>query len=278
MWSTPSLGHGIGLRTTHYGYLLENEPSGIDWFEIISENFFEPGGRPWAVLEKVRARLPVVMHGVSLAIGDVSPIPQSYLARLRWLIERVEPAWVSDHLCWGSFGGHYAHDLLPLPYTEEALSHVAERVLSVQDFLGRPILLENVSSYVQFTASTLTEWEFLNEITRRTDCGILLDINNIYVSSQNHGFEAKTYIDAIDRDRVRQFHIAGHSNYGSYLLDTHIGPVPEGVWELYRYAVKRFGKIPALIEWDENVPDFQTVVAESLRARAIEAEVCDVSE
>jgi uncharacterized protein len=268
-----SLGHGIGLRTTHYGHLLEHPPSGIDWFEIISENFFEPGGRPWAVLEKVRREVPVVAHGVSLGIGSVDPLPASYLSRLDWLVKRIEPVHVSDHLCWGSYQGRYAHDLLPLPYTEEALEHVATRVEQVQNQLGRSILLENVSSYVTFAESALTEWEFLNEIARRTGCSILLDVNNIFVSARNHGFSATEYIDAITPEKVMQFHLAGHTDHGSYLLDSHIGPVPSGVWELYRYAVKRFGKTPALIEWDEDVPDFDTVVVESKRAKAIEAEV-----
>lgn len=267
------LGHGIGLRTTHYGYLLENPVHGIDWFEIISENFFEPGGRPWAVLDKVRREVPVVAHGVSLGIGSVDPLNERYLDRLRWLVERIEPKYVSDHLCWGGYQGRYAHDLLPLPYTEEALGHVAERVEQVQERLGRTILLENVSSYVTFVESSLSEWEFLNEIARRTGCGILLDVNNIFVSANNHSFSAREYIDAITPEKVCQFHLAGHTNYETYILDSHIGPIPPGVWDLYRYAVKRFGAVPALIEWDEAVPDFDTVVAESQKARRIEAEV-----
>jgi uncharacterized protein len=268
-----SLGHGIGLRTTHYEHLLNNPTRGIDWFEIISENFFEPGGRPWAVLDKVRREVPVVAHGVSLGIGSVDPISPSYLSQLISLVKRIEPVYVSDHLCWGGYQGKYAHDLLPLPYTEEALQHVTERVEQVQSQLGRSILLENVSSYVVFAESSLTEWEFLNEIARRTGCGILLDINNIFVSAKNHGFSATEYIEAITPEKVMQFHLAGHTDHGSYLLDSHIGPVPSGVWELYRYAVQRFGEVSTLIEWDEDVPDFDTVVAESTRAKLIEAEV-----
>jgi uncharacterized protein len=268
-----SLGHGIGLRTTHYEYLLNNPTHNIDWFEIISENFFEPGGRPWAVLDKVRREVPVVAHGVSLGIGSVDPISPSYLSQLISLVKRIEPVYVSDHLCWGGYQGKYAHDLLPLPYTEEALQHVTERVEQVQSQLGRSILLENVSSYVVFAESSLTEWEFLNEIARRTGCGILLDINNIFVSAKNHGFSATEYIEAIIPEKVMQFHLAGHTDHGSYLLDSHIGPVPSGVWELYRYAVQRFGEVSTLIEWDEDVPDFDTVVAESTRAKLIEAEV-----
>lgn len=273
MWPVRPLGHGIGLRTTHYSHLLSAPPTGVDWFEIISENFFEPGGRPWAVLDKVRAHVPVVAHGVSLGIGSVDPIPESYLARLAWLVARVAPAWVSDHLCWGSFGGRYSHDLLPLPYTEEALSHVAARVHHVQERLGRPLMIENVSSYVSFVESTLSEWEFLSELAKRTGCGLLLDVNNVFVSANNHGFSARAFLDALDPAHIGQIHLAGHSDYGSYLLDSHVGPIPDGVWELYRYAVQRFGAVPTLVEWDEAVPAFDVVVAESARARAIEAEV-----
>jgi hypothetical protein len=273
MWPLRRLGHGIGLRTTHYGHLLEHPPTGIDWFEIISENFFEPGGRPWAVLNKVRAEVPVVAHGVSLGIGGVDPLSPSYLERLRWLVERIEPAWVSDHLCWGSFGGHYSHDLLPLPYTEEALAHISARIHTVQEFLGRPLMIENVSSYVSFAESALTEWDFLNELARRTGCGLLLDVNNVFVSANNHGFSAHEFIDTIRPEYVGQFHLAGHTHYETYILDSHIGPVPGGVWDLYRRALSRFGAIPSLVEWDEAVPDFATVVAESQRARSIEAEV-----
>jgi hypothetical protein len=273
MRPTRPLGHGVGLRTQHYGYLLESAPAGVDWIEIISENFFEPGGRPWAVLEKVRAAVPVVAHGVSLCIGGADPLSERYLSQLASLVDRVEPEWVSDHLCWGGYGGRYAHDLLPLPYTEEALAHVVSRVDAVQSRLRRPILLENVSSYVAFVESALTEWDFLNEVARRSGCGILLDINNVFVSARNHGFSATEYLDAIAPAKVGQLHLAGHTDRGDYLLDSHIGPVPGGVWELYRHAVRRFGAVPALVEWDEAVPDFEAVVAESAKARAVEAEV-----
>ena len=272
MWKKNLLGHGIGLRSKHFGHLLEHGVSGVDWFEIISENFFEPGGRPWAALDKVRAQVPVVMHGVSLGIGNSDPISDKYMEQLTTLAARVEPAWISDHLCWGANGGHYSHDLLPLPYTEEALAHTIERVNAVQDRLKRPLMLENVSSYVSFRSSTMTEWEFVNEVARRTDSGILLDVNNIYVSSKNHGFSAETYLDAIDVERVGQIHLAGHTVYETHILDSHIGPVPSPVWDLYRRAVKRFGRVPTLIEWDEGIPDYETLVDESRRAVELEKE------
>jgi uncharacterized protein (UPF0276 family) len=268
----PPVGHGIGLRTAHYTRLLEEGPASIDWFEIISENFFEPGGRPWAVLERVRRDVPVVAHGVSLGIGDTDPIDAGYIASLRVLIDRVEPAWVSDHLCWGAVGGHRSHDLLPLPYTEEALAHVIGRVCLVQERLGRRIALENVSSYVAFRASAMPEWEFISEVALRADCGILLDVNNVYVSAKNLGFDAAEYIDRIAHERVVQIHLAGHSDRGTFLFDTHVGPVPDPVWDLYRRAVRRCGAVPTLVEWDDAVPPLDVVAAEAARARAIERE------
>jgi uncharacterized protein (UPF0276 family) len=266
MFKNPDLGHGIGLRTTHFPHYLEHGAEGIDWVEVISENFFEPGGRPWTVLERVRAEVPVVAHGVSLGIGSVDPLSEDYLASLQTLIERIEPAWVSDHLCWGGHAGRYAHDLLPLPYTEEALAHVVERTRRVQDRLGRQILLENVSSYVAYRESEMPEWEFLSELARRADCGILLDVNNVYVSAFNHGFSAETYVDAIPADRIGQVHLAGHTDRGTYLFDSHVGPVPDPIWALFRRLSERIGAVPTLIEWDEEVPPYQAVVAESRRA------------
>ncbi len=273
MFEGTQLGHGAGLRTKHFSHLLANDVAGVAWFEIISENFFEAGGRPWAVLEKVRREVPIVVHGVSLCIGSVDPISETYIASLRRLIDRVEPSMVSDHLCAGTLGATYAHDLLPLPYTEEALAHTAARVQEVQEKLGRRILLENPSTYVTFRASDITEWDFLAEVARRADCGILLDVNNIYVSSKNHGFSPDDYLAAIPKERVGQIHLAGHTDHGAYLLDSHIGPVPEPVWDLYRKAVARFGRRPTLVEWDENVPEWNTLVAEVERAAAIESEV-----
>jgi len=266
------LGHGIGLRSKHYGRFLAEAPP-VGWVEAVSENFLAPGGRPVAVLEKIRRDVPVVLHGVSLAIGSVDPLDRRLLRGLRELADCVEPAYVSDHLCWGRHAGRYAHDLLPLPYTEEALAHVVSRVRQVQDVLGRQILLENVSSYVAYADSTMTEWEFLARMAEDADCGILLDVNNIFVSARNQGFDPDAYLAGIPGDRVGQFHLAGHSDHGAYLLDTHDAPVPDPVWELYRSALRRFGQVPALVEWDDHVPDLERLVDESRRARAIEAEV-----
>jgi len=270
--SFPYLGHGIGLRTTHFPRVLDGTAR-ADWFEAVSENFMIRGGRPLAVLERVRAEAPVVLHGVSLSIGSTDPLNERYLRELRALAERFDPAWVSDHLCWGSFGGHYAHDLLPLPYTEEALAVVVERVERVQERLGRRILLENVSSYVTFTHSVMPEWEFLGAVAERADCGILLDVNNVYVSAVNHGFAADAYIDGVPAARVGQIHLAGHSDKGTHLLDAHDGPVVEAVWCLYRRAVRRLGRVSTLVEWDERIPELEVVLAEAERARTAEAEV-----
>ena len=273
MFKVPALGHGIGLRAEHYADVLAT-PTGVavDWFEVISDNFMEPGGNPRRVLRAVRERWPVVLHGVSLSLGAVDPLNERYLDALAALAHEVEPAIISDHLCWGSHGGAYAHDLLPLPFTEEALAHVAARVLRVQDRLKRQILVENVSSYVAFTQSTMTEWQFLEALAARTDCGLLLDVNNVFVSAHNHGFDARAFIDAVPVDRVGQFHLAGHSELGALLLDTHDHPVRDEVWELYRHAVARFGAVPTLIEWDDKLPSLARVVEESTRARRVAAE------
>ena len=241
--------------------------------EAVSENYLAPGGRPAAALEKVRRDVAVALHGVSLSIGSTDPLDRPYLATLRSLVDRIQPAIVSDHLCWGRHGGRYVHDLWPLPLTEEALIHVVERVVCVQEVLGRQILLENVSSYVAFRESTVSEWEFLGEVARRADCGILLDVNNIYVSARNHGFSAADYIAGVPADRVGQFHLAGHSDKGAYLFDSHDARVPEAVWDLYRMAVARFGPVPSLVEWDDHIPELEVLVGESRRAGSIEAEV-----
>ena len=268
----PRLGHGIGLRPKHYPDVLAGTAR-PDWFEVISENFMIRGGRPLAVLERARAAAPVVLHGVSLSLGSVEPPRASYLDALAALVERVEPAWVSDHLCWGTFGGHYAHDLLPLPYTEEALAVVVDHVRRVQERLGRRILVENVSSYVAFRHSTMPEWEFLAAVAERADCGILLDVNNVWVSARNHGFSPAAYIDALPAARIGQFHLAGHQDHGTHLLDTHDHPVPDPVWDLYRHAVARFGPVSSLVEWDDQVPPLERLLAEAERAREVEAEV-----
>ena len=266
------LGHGVGLRREHFERVL-SAPTQVDWFEIISENFMVPGGRPLDVLERVRRDYPLVFHGVSLSIGSTDPLDADYLEDLKSLVARFEPRWISDHLCWTGVGGRNAHDLLPLPYTEETLEHVAGRVAQVQERLGRRIALENPSTYFTYTASEMTEWEFLAQLAGRADCGILLDVNNIFVSSVNHRFDARRYIESIPPERVWQFHLAGHSDHGAYLLDTHDHPVCEEVWELYRVAVDRFGDIPTLIEWDGNIPEWDRLEEESLRARSIQEEV-----
>ncbi|HET6278237.1 MAG TPA: DUF692 domain-containing protein, partial [Candidatus Polarisedimenticolia bacterium] len=236
------LGHGVGLRRDHFERILAG-PSRIDWFEAISENFMVPGGRALDVLTRVRERYPIVLHGVSLSIGSTDRLDERYLDALDALAKRFQPAWVSDHLCWTGVGGHNAHDLLPLPYTEEALQHVVERVGRVQERLGRAIALENVSSYIAYRHSRMPEWEFLAEIARRAGCGILLDVNNIYVSGKNHGFEPRDYLAGVPIDAVWQFHLAGHSDKGTHLLDTHDHPVIDPVWDLYRAAIERFGEV-----------------------------------
>lgn len=264
----PWLGFGLGLRPTHYQTILAKTPA-VDWFEIISENYLVPGGRPLHYLDRIRERYPMVMHGVSLSIGTQDPLNREYLRQLRALADRIEPAWISDHLCWTGAHGLNAHDLLPLPYTEEALKHVAARVGEVQDFLGRRILLENVSSYVSYPESEMSEWEFLREIAARADCLILLDINNIYVSGINHEFNPHTYLNAIPVERVWQFHLAGHRNHGDYIIDTHDEPVIDPVWELYAAAVRRFGRVSTMIERDDNIPPLAELLAELDRARRI---------
>jgi uncharacterized protein (UPF0276 family) len=265
------LGHGVGLRTQHFADWLSGSPS-VDWIEALSENFMAEGGRPLAVLERLRRDLPVVLHGVALSVGSVEPLSERYLAELERLVRRVEPALVSDHLCWGTHRGSYVHDLLPLPYTEEALDHVAGRVREVQDRLGRPLLLENPSAYVAYRDSTLTEWEFLSALCERTGCGVLLDVNNVFVSSRNLGFDPEAYLAGIAPDDVGYFHLAGHTDKGGWLLDSHAAPVPPEVWALYRSAVRRFGRVPSLVEWDDAVPPLEEVVAQSRRAAEIEEE------
>ena len=270
------LGSGVGLRRPHYTDVLEKRPA-MDWFEVISENFMVAGGRPLQVLEKVREQYPVVLHGVSMSLGSTDALNRRYLSELSGLARRFEPAWISDHLCWTGVGGHNLHDLVPLPYTEEALRHVVRRIREVQEILERPILVENVSSYMEFTTSTLGEWEFLASVAEEANCGILLDINNIYVNSFNHRFDPVVYIDAIPVERVIQFHLAGHSNHRTYLLDTHDHPVRDEVWSLYEYAVRRFGEVSTLIEWDDNIPEFAELAANAEEARRRSAAVLNKS-
>ena len=265
---SPSLGFGLGLRVDHYEAILADNPR-VDWFEALTENYLVPGGKPLDYLMRIRERYPMVMHGVSMSIGSTQPLDRVYLSQVKALAARLEPHWVSDHLCWTGIAGRNMHDLLPLPYTEEALANVIERVRTVQDILDRRILLENVSSYVSYRDSQLTEWDFLREIAERADCLILLDVNNIYVSSVNHEFDPLDYLNAIPVDRVQQFHLAGHENHGDYLVDTHDHPVPDPVWELYGAALRRFGSVSTLLERDANIPPLEELCVELDAARQL---------
>ena len=249
------LGFGLGLRIPHFEHVLQHRPP-VDWFEVLSENFMVAGGKPKHYLHRIREHYPMVMHGVSMSIGSTDPLDTGYLRKLKVLANEIQPEWISDHLCFTASGSVNSHDLLPLPYSAEALRHVVERVAQVQDFLGRRILLENVSSYLTWTTSEMTEWEFLAGIARAADCDILLDINNIYVSARNHGFSAHEYLQGIPADRVRQFHLAGHTDCGDYLIDTHDHAIVDPVWELYAEALKRFGPVSTMIERDDNIPAF----------------------
>ncbi len=266
--SLPPLGFGLGLRPTHYEAILDTRPD-VDWFEILSENYMVPGGKPLHFLDRIRAEYPIVLHGVSLSIGSTDPLNREYLRALKELAERVQPAWISDHLCFTGVHGRNLHDLLPLPYTEETVRHVADRIAQVQDFLGRRLLIENVSSYIGYRASDMTEWDFLRAVLERADCLGLLDVNNVYVSGYNHGFEPRDYLEAIPVERVQQFHLAGHRRLEACIVDTHDEPVPDPVWELYEVAVRRFGPVSTMIERDDNIPALPELVAELDRARAL---------
>ncbi len=270
MLTRPSPGFGLGLRVEHYDAILAERPN-VDWFEALTENYLVPGGKPLHFLTRIRERYPVVMHGVSLSIGSTHPLDREYLSKVKALAASVEPEWISDHLCWTGVNGKNAHDLLPLPYTEEALKNVVARVRTVQDILGRRLLLENVSSYVTFRDSTLTEWEFLKAVAEESDCLLLLDVNNIYVSSVNHEFDPLDYLHAVPVERVQQIHLAGHEDHGDYLIDTHDHPVRAEVWALYEAAVRRFGNVPAMIERDANIPPLAELCAELDMARSIAA-------
>ena len=264
----PFLGFGLGLRPEHYTAVLEDRPD-VDWFEIVSENYLVDGGKPLYFLDRIREHYPMVMHGVSLSIGGSDPLDSDYLAALKRLALRVEPDWISDHLCWTGIDGRNLHDLLPLPYTEEAIAHVAGRVGRVQDCLGRQILLENVSSYVTYTDSRVSEWEFLSAVAERADCHILLDVNNVWVSAHNHGFDPLAYLDGVPPGRVRQIHLAGHSYNGSLIVDTHDHPVPDPVWALYAEAIARLGPVSTMIERDDDIPPLDALLAELAQARAL---------
>lgn len=265
-FALPDLGLGLGLRTVHYPHVLEHEPE-VGWFELISENYMATGGRPLDVLERVAARYPLVLHGVSLSIGSTDPLDRAYLDELGRLAERSGARWVSDHLCWTGVAGRNVHDLLPLPYDEATLRHVVARVRKVQDRLGRPLVLENPSTYLEFTRSTMGEAEFLARVAEEADCGLLLDVNNVYVSARNHGFDPLAYLDALPHARVVQYHVAGHTDHGTHVIDTHIGPVIDAVWELLGQALARTGPRSILLEWDEEIPPFEVVQAELEKAR-----------
>ena len=266
-FSLPNLGIGLGLRTAHYAAILEQKPA-VDWFEIISENYLGTQGRPWDFLEQIAESYPIAMHGVSLSIGSTDPLDREYLTLLRALRDRVQAHWVSDHLCWTGVAGKNTHDLLPMPYTEEALRHVVSRVRAVQDFLGAPLALENPSSYVEFAGDSMREWEFLGRLAEEADCALLLDVNNVYVSGKNHGFDPLSYLNAIPFDRVVQFHVAGHTDHGTHIIDSHIGPVIGPVWQLLAEAHRRSSGVPVLLEWDAEIPSFEETHAEALRAHS----------
>lgn len=254
-------GFGLGLRTDHYRDFVERKPA-VDWLEVISENYMVPGGKPLHFLDRIRRDYPMVMHGVSLSIGSTDALNWDYLRELKQLAERVEPAWISDHLCWTGVDHQNLHDLLPMPYTEAALRHLVERISRVQEFLGRRILIENVSSYVSYAADEMNEWEFVAELAHRADCHLLFDVNNVFVSSVNHGFDPRAYVDAMPRERVKQIHLAGHEDHGDYIIDTHDHPIRDEVWDLYAYTIARLGSVPTMIERDDNIPPLDELLAE----------------
>ncbi len=275
MKQRPYLGFGLGLRPDHYGTILEQRPN-LDWFEILTENYLVPGGKPLYYLDRIREHYPIVMHGVSLSIGSCDPIDMDYLQDVKNLIQRVEPAWISDHLCWTGINQLNMHDLLPLPYTMQAVNHVVSRIQQVQEYLGRQILIENVSSYLTYLQAEMTEWEFVAEIAKRADCLVLLDVNNIYVSSYNHAFSPTDYLNGIPKDRVQQIHLAGHSNQGHYIIDTHDAPVIQPVWDLYALALQRFGAVSTMIERDDNIPALAELIKELEQARLISEKIVEV--
>ena len=277
------LGFGLGLRKEHYQDVIdsfETEDSqqtehsiNVDWFEVLTENYLVPGGKPLYYLEKIAEQYPMVMHGVSMNIGNTEPLDKNYLEQVKLLKNRINAHWLSDHLCWTGTNGSNAHDLLPLPYTEESVKNVADRISQVQDFLGCRMLIENVSSYVSYKQSDMSEWEFLNEVAERADCLLLLDINNIYVSSVNHEFDPLDYLLQVPKQRVQQFHLAGHSDYGDYVIDTHDMPVCDAVWSLYAKAVERFGDVTFMIERDDNIPPLNELLLELDLARDVSENV-----
>jgi uncharacterized protein len=270
------LGIGLGLRTTHYSQILGQEPE-VGWFEALSENYLDSGGRPRFVLETIAERYPIVLHGVSLSIGGTDPLDFEYLRKLKDLARTVKARWISDHLCWTGVAGRNSHDLLPVPTNEEMLDHIAGRIRIVSDFLERPFVIENPSSYVEFKTSTMNEWTFMSRLAEEADCGLLFDVNNIYVSSFNHGYDPNDYVDAIPADRVVQIHLAGHTNYGTHIIDTHTGHVIDEVWSLYERAIARFGNVSTMVEWDQDIPEFDVVHAEARKAAAYRERALEVA-
>jgi uncharacterized protein (UPF0276 family) len=265
----PSLGFGLGLRPSHYEDLLHKRLGSVAWLEVLTENYLVPGGKPLHYLARIREHYPLVMHGVSLSVAGNEPLNLDYLHQVRELADSVHAHWISDHLCWTGVDGVNLHDLMPIPFTGDALRYIAKRIADVQDVLGRRILIENVSSYLTYRDSDMTEWQFLAELTREADCQLLLDINNVYVSSVNHGFDPLTYLDGIPAHRVQQFHLAGHSKVGAHLIDTHDAPVCEAVWHLYAAAVQRFGNVSTMIERDANIPALDDLLDELSIARSL---------
>lgn len=266
--SLPCLGYGLGLRSAYYQQILEQSPA-VDWFEIVSENFMVQGGKALYYLDAISERYPLVMHGVSMSIGGPHVLDMDYLNQLKRLADRVNPEWISDHLCWSRGNAHQLHDLLPLPYTEESLYYLARRVRQVQDVLQRPLVLENVSSYVRAASDEFSEWEFLESLSRLSDCELLLDVNNVYVSSRNHGFDPWRFIQGLPANKVRQLHLAGHSDYGDYVIDTHDQPVSDPVWVLYQRALEHLGPVATLLERDDHFPPFEELLNELQKARAL---------
>lgn len=269
----PHRGCGIGLRQRHYPHLREHGVGDVDFLQIQSEDYFEGGGHPTDLVEGLRADVPISMHGVAMGLGDVEPRDEAYLGALERLIARVSPVRVSDHLCWSSWGGKHGHDLWPLPFSEEAIRHVAARISAIQDRLRRRILVENVSAYVALRGAEMSEVEFVCEVIRRADCGVLLDVNNIYVNARNQGLSAEQYVDAIPTERIGEVHLAGHTEHADHVEDTHVGPVPEPVWQLYERLIRRTGPLPTVIEWDSRIPEYGVVAAEATRARELTARV-----
>lgn len=275
--SFPNLGFGLGLRTDHYADILESQPKAIDWFEILTENYLVPGGKPLYYMDKVKEHYPLVMHGVSMSLGSTQPLDWDYLKQVKALAKRSQAKWISDHVCWTGIHGKNMHDLLPLPYTEECVNHMVSRIKQVQDFLEQPILIENASTYLTYSHSVMTEWDFLREVLELADCYLLLDVNNIYVSAFNHQFDPMDYLNGIPLNRPKQIHLAGHSNNGDHIIDTHDAAVIDPVWKLYANALDRFGFIPTMIERDDHIPPLNDLIIELEQAKHIARDLTPVS-